>query len=170
MPGAALTDSLLKSACWHTEKRFRQHGNFPTVIWLTEDAAGRRQLFETDCDAPESVATDAQVLAALVEEMSQDFAAAGVVRFCVAYLCRRVTVFKPVDPDSPMKPTTTKKQGVVIELHSAAEHVSVFREILRPPRAKPILAAGDELEADTRGSPYAGMLQRAAAVSGVTLW
>jgi hypothetical protein len=84
MHGVVQTDSLLKSACWHTEKRFRRHGNFPSVLWLTEDATGHRQLFETGCVATEQAATDAQLLAALAEEMRADFAQAGVVRFCVA--------------------------------------------------------------------------------------
>ena len=87
MPGAA-TNDLLRSCSWHAEKQFRKRGNFPSVIWLTEDPAGHRQLFETGCDAPKSVATDAQVLSALAEEMRADFAKTGVVRFCVAYLAK----------------------------------------------------------------------------------
>jgi hypothetical protein len=80
------------------------------------------------------------------------------------------TVIKPIDPDSPMKPATTKRQGVAIELHSATEHMQVFREITRPPRGKPVLGAPATLDASATGSPYAAVLQRAASVAGVTLW
>jgi hypothetical protein len=105
-------DDLLRSISWHAEKRFRRHGTFASVLWLTEDAAGRRQLFETGCHAPESVATDAQVVAALAAEMRADFAKTGVTRFAVAYLARRVTVIRPVDPTAAMQPKTTKRCGV----------------------------------------------------------
>ena len=59
---------------------------------------GTHQLFETGCDAPESVASDAEVLSALAEEMRADFAKTGVVRFCVAYLAKRVIKTRPVIP------------------------------------------------------------------------
>ncbi len=51
------------------------------------------------------------------DEMRADFANTGVVRFAVAYLGNRVTVIRPLDPASSMQPKTTRKQGVVIELH-----------------------------------------------------
>ena len=92
------------------------------------------------------------------------------MRFGVAYLAKRVTVIKPIDPYSPMQPTTTKRQDIVIELHSLNEHVSIFREIIRPPRGKPVLAAPDTLDASATASPYGAVLQRAASVAGITLW
>jgi hypothetical protein len=160
MHGVVQTDSLLKSACWHTEKRFRRHGNFPSVLWLTEDATGHRQLFETGCVATEQAATDAQLLAALAEEMRADFAQAGVVRFCVAYLGNRVTVIRPLDPNSSMQPKTTRMQGVVIELHDVSAPVRIFRHSLRPPRGKPVLAAPVSLDAGD--GPYDDVLAATA--------
>jgi hypothetical protein len=90
---------------------------------------GHRQLFETGCQAPEYV-SDRQLLSALAAEMYEDFAISGVVKFCVAYLARRVTVIKPLDPKSSMRPSTTKRRGVVIELHSAEAQARIFREIV----------------------------------------
>ena len=110
------------------------------------------------------------MLTGLAADIALDFAATGVVRFACAYLCRRVTVIKPIDPDSSMKPTTTKRHGVAIELHSATEHLQVFREIIRPPRGKPVLGAPSLLDESATSSPYAGVLQRAASAAGVTLW
>ena len=69
-----------------------------------------------------------------------------------------------------MKPTTTKRHGVAIELHSATEHMQVFREIIRPPRGKPVLGAPSLLDESATSSPDAGVLQRAASAAGVTLW
>ena len=68
-----------------------------------------------------------------------------------------------------MQPTTTKREGIVIEVHSANASVQVFREIIRPPRGKPVLGAPSTLEPAT-ASPYAAVLQRAASAAGVTLW
>ena len=104
MPGAGQTDSLLKSVSWHAEKLFRKRGHFASVLFLTEDATGHRQLFETGCHAPDDVATDKQLLQALADEMRADFGKSGVVRFCVAYLGNRVTVIRPLDPASPCNP------------------------------------------------------------------
>jgi hypothetical protein len=152
-------DDLLRSISWHAEKRFRRHGTFASVLWLTEDAAGRRQLFETGCHAPESVATDAQVVAALAAEMRADFAKTGVTRFAVAYLARRVTVIRPVDPTAAMQPKTTKRCGVVIELHDSDAGVRLFREIIRPPRGKPVLGAAQTLDEPITASPYFDLLR-----------
>ena len=147
-------DDLLRSISWHAEKQFRRRGNFASVLWLTETASGHRQLFETGCDHAPDAARDAELLAALAADIAADFAASGVVRFGVAYLAKRVTVIRPVDPNSPMQPTTTtKRQGVVIDIHSANASVQVFREIIRPPRGKPVLGAPSTL--DAAASPYA---------------
>jgi hypothetical protein len=122
-------------------------------------------------EVPQSVASDAEVLAALAEEMSEDFAASGVVRFAVGYLATRVIETRPVDPNSTMKPKIERLKGVMLEVHDQSGAArSWFREIIRPPRGKPVLGAPDTLDASATGSPYAAVLQRAASVAGVTLW
>ena len=163
-------EDLLRSISWHAEKQFRRHDGLPVILWVTEDSKGRRELWDRWCQVPASVASDAEVLTALAEEMSEDFAKAGIVRFGIAYLAKRVTVIRPVDPDSSIRPTTTKRQGVVIEVHSVNASVQPFREIIRPPRGKPVLGAPDTLDASATGSPYAAVLQRAASAAGITLW
>ena len=135
MPGAA-TNDLLRSASWHAEKEFRRRGRLDTVVWVSEDANGNRDKFSTPCVNAPDAATDAELLTGLAAEIGLEFAQKGVVRFAVAYLAKRVTVIRPLDPDASMKPKTTKRSGVVIELHSPTEHLSIFREIIRPPRGK----------------------------------
>ena len=94
--------------------------------------------------------------------MALDFAESNVVRFAVAYLCKRVITLRPDDPNATMKPTTTKRQGVVIELHSANEPVGLFREIIRSASGKAILGAVEILEGSFTDSPYAKVLELAA--------
>ena len=97
---------------WHAEKLFRERQHFASVLFLTETTTGHRQLFETGCQAPDSVtATDQELLQALAEEMHEDFAIAGIVRVAVAYLGTRVTKIKPLDPNSAMNPSTTRIRG-----------------------------------------------------------
>jgi hypothetical protein len=169
MSGAA-ADDLLRSCSWHAEKLLRKRGHFSTVLFLAQHAdSSRERMFERFCNnAPDSV-TDGELLTGLAADVAADFAETGVTRFAVAYLANRVTVIRPVDPNSPMQPKTTKRSGVVIELHSANEYVSLFRELIKPPRGKPILAAASELAPDIQGSPYAGVLQGAATAAGVVL-
>ena len=155
-------DGLLRSCVWHAEKLFRKRHHFASVLFLTEKADGHRQLFETGCQAPEHVASDQELLEALAEEMHEDFAILGVTRFAVAYLGTRVTKIKPLDPNSAMQPSTTRIKGVVIELHGVAEPVRLFRQIIRPPRGQPVLAAACQLDPPT-DSPYADVLPRAIA-------
>lgn len=150
MHGVVQTDSLLRSICRHAEKLFRKRGHFASVLWLTETADGHRQLFETGCVTTKQTASDKQLLEALAEEMRADFAASNVVRFCVAYLGNRVTVIKPPEP---IQPSTTREQGVVIELHDANQRVRLFRQIMRPR----VLAAADTLDPPT-DSPYVDVL------------
>jgi hypothetical protein len=152
-------DELLRSISWHAEKLFRRHGTFASVLWQTEDAAGHRQLFETGCDRAPDEATDAQILAALAADMAADFAASGVTRFAVAYLARRVTVIRPIDRNATMQPTTTKRQGVVIELHDGDAGVRLFREIIRPSRGKPVLGAAVTIDEPITASPYFDLLR-----------
>jgi hypothetical protein len=155
-------DDLLRSISWHAEKLFRKRHHFASVLFLTETASGRRQLFETGCQAPGHV-SDRQLLEALAREMYEDFAVSGVVRFAVAYLGNRVTVIKPLDPNSTMQPSTTRVKGVVIELHDANQSVRLFRPIIKPPRGQPVLAAADILDPPT-DSPYFNLLPRGADV------
>jgi hypothetical protein len=168
----AVADDLLRSCSWHAEKLLRKRGHFGTVLFLAQHAdSSRERMFERFCNAAPDSATDSEVLVELAADVAADFAESGVTRFAVAYLCKRVTVIKPVDPNSPMKPSTTRKQGVAIELQSANEHVSIFREIIRPPRGKPVLGAPSVLdESAVASSPYSGVLQRAAGAAGVVLW
>ena len=158
-------DELLRSICWHADKLFRKRRHFASVLFLTEKAHGHRQLFETGCQAPKSVtATDQQLVQALAEEMHEDFAISGVTKFCVAYLARRVTVIKPLDPNSSMRPSTTKRRGVVIELHSAEAQARIFREIVHC-GGKCLLGAPETLDEPITASPYFDLLPRAIASS-----
>jgi hypothetical protein len=156
-------DGLLRSISWHAEKQFRRHGAFPSVFWLTEDPPGRRELWERWCEVPESVASDAQVLAALAEETREDCRTRGVLRFGVAYLGNRVAEIRPADRNAAMQPSTTKRRGVVIELHAADVHVQIFREIIRLPGRAPMLGTAATLD-EPFTSPYAAVLQLAATL------
>jgi len=101
------------------------------VLFVAEHVDGTRQRLERFCNnAPNSV-SDAELLTELAQDVALDFAEADVVRFGVAYLCKRVIILRPADPNATMKPTTTKRQGVCVELHSDKEPVGIFREILR---------------------------------------
>ena len=158
-------DDLLRSCSWHAEKLFRRRGHFASVLWLSETTTGHRQLFETGCQAPESVtATDQELLEALAEEMHEDFAILGITRFAVAYLGTRVTVIRSLDPNSTMQPKTTRVKGVVIELHGVAEPVRLFRQIIKPPSGQPVLAAAVTLDPPV-DSPYADVLARPTTAS-----
>ena len=165
MPGADPTDSLLRSTSWHAEKLFKQHANFTSVLFVAEYADGSRQRLERFCNnAPASV-SDADLLTELAQDVALDFAEAkiGVVRFGVAYLCKRVISLRPIDPDATMKPTTTRRQGVIIELHdSDTEPVGMFREILHSSGGKSMLGAAETLEGSFDSSPYAGILKLVA--------
>ena len=118
----------------------------------------RRQWFERSCAHAPDTANDAELLADLAQDVGLDFADAEVrvVRFAVAYLGNRVTVIRY--PSA--QPTTTKRQGVIIELHDDHEQVSMFREIIRLPRRAPMLAAPTAEPFIV--SPYDGVLQLAA--------
>ena len=154
-------DDLLRSCVWHAEKLFRKRQHFASVLFLTEKSDGHRQLFETECVASDP-ATDQELLTALASEMREDFAILGIVRFAVAYLGNRVTKIRPLDPNSSMRPKTTRVKGVVIELHGVAEPVRLFRQIIRPSRGQPVLAAACQLDQPT-DSPYANVLPRPIA-------
>jgi hypothetical protein len=78
------TIALIRCCSWVAEKWFRRSGSFATMLWITENADGRREQFETECRAPVELSDDT-LLAALVADMRADFARDGVVRFAVAY-------------------------------------------------------------------------------------
>ena len=164
-------DDLLRTCSWHAEKQFRRRGRLDAVVWITEAPDGNRSMFEVGCTAaPNAAATDAELVAGLASDVALHFAESGnVARFAVAYMARRVTVVRPIDPNSTMKPTTTKRRGVVVELHSANEHLRIFREIVHLPRGGAVLAAAETLD-DPGDGLYGAVLQRAATESGVVLW
>ena len=156
MPGAP-ADDLLRSTSWAAEKLFKQRGNFASVLFVAEYADGRRQRLERYCNNAPNTASDAELLTELAQDVALDFAAAEVVRFGVAYLCNRVITLRPADPNATMQPTTTRRQGVIIELHGDKEPVGVFREILRSSGGKAMLGAPETLEGSFADSPYAGV-------------
>jgi hypothetical protein len=158
--GAA--DSLLRSCAWEADKLLKRRGQFSSVLFVAEHADGTRQRLERWCNNAPNAASDADLLTELAQDVALDFAEADVVRFGVAYLCKRVTMLRPIDPNTTMKPTTTKRQGVVIELHSADEPVGMFREILRSSGGKAMLGPAETLDGSFADSPYAKVLQQAA--------
>jgi hypothetical protein len=127
-------------------------------------AAGTRQRLQRSFNNAPNSASDADLLADLANDVAVDFAEAkvAVVRFACAYLCKRVITLRPIDPNATMKPTTTRRQGVCIELHSANEPVGLFREILRSSGGKSMLGAPEPLEGSFDSSPYAGVLKLVA--------
>ena len=159
--GAAAND-LLRSTSWAGEKLFKQRGNFASVLFLAEYADGSRQRLERYCNNAPNTASDADLLTELAQDVALDFAEADVVRFGVAYLCKRVITLRPIDPNATMKPTTTKRQGMIIELHSTDAPVGVFREILRSSGGKSMLGAAEMLDGSFTDSPYAGVLKLVA--------
>src|SRR6476659_7811305 len=158
----APADDLLRSTCWAAEKLFKQRGNFASVLFVAEYANGHRQRLERFCNNAPNTASDADLLTELAQDIALDFAETDVVRFGVAYLCNRVIVLRPADPNATMKPTATRRQGVIIELHSADEPVGLFREILRSSGGKAMLGAPEPLEGSFDSSPYAGVLKLVA--------
>jgi hypothetical protein len=161
MPGAATTDSLLRSCAWEAEKLLRKRGNFSSVLFVVEYADGSRQRLERYCNNAPASASDGDLLAELAKDAARDFAETNVVRFGVAYLCKRTITLRPIDPASTMKPSTTKRRGVCIEVHGDNEPVGLFREVLHSSGGRAMLGAAEPLEGVT-GSPYAGVLQLAA--------
>ena len=164
MLGAA--DNLLRSCAWDADKLLKQHrGQFSSVLFVAEYADGSRQRLQRSCNNAPNSASDADLLTDLAQDVALDFAEAkvAVTRFCVAYLCKRTIVLRPDDPNATMKPTTTRRQGVIIELHSSDnEPVGIFREILRSSGGKSMLGAAETLEGSFADSPYAGILKLVA--------
>jgi hypothetical protein len=166
MPGADQTDSLLRSASY-AEKLFKQHGNFNSVLFIAEYADGSRQRLARSCNNAPNGVSDADLLADLAQDVALDFAEAkvAVTRFAVAYLGRRVTVIRPVDPNAAMQPKTTKRRGVVIELHDGHAGARLFREILGASGGKAMLGAATSRSLPARISTC---LSAPPALRGVT--
>jgi hypothetical protein len=84
---------LLHALSWRAEKLFRQRGHLHGYVWLTEDVFGKRQWFETDCEAYPDIA-DGAALAALRTELREDFKHDGIVRYGVAFPATATTVMR----------------------------------------------------------------------------
>ena len=152
-------DDLVRSISWSADKLIRRRGNFPSVLWLTEDAAGGRKTYDTPCINAPDTATDSELLDGLATDFAIDLSEAPtrVMRFAVAYLGNRVTMTRSI---ATTKPTTVRRQGVVIELHGADEHQRFFREILQSSGGRSMLGPVEPLTELFVG-PYADVLARA---------
>ena len=107
--------------------------------------------------------SDADLLTELAQDVALDFAETEVVSFGVAYLCNRVVKLRPINPNATMKPQTTRRQGVIIELHNRdTAPVGVFREILRSSGGQSMLGAPETLDGSFTDSPYSGVLKLVA--------
>jgi hypothetical protein len=155
-------DTLLRSISWSADKLIRRRGNFPSVLWLTEDAAGGRKTYDTPCIRAPDSASDAELLVGLATDFAIDLAEAPtrVTKFAVAYLGNRVTTTRPLDPASSMQPKTVRRKGVVIELHGDDAHLRFFLEILRSSGGKSMLGPVEPLTEPFEG-PYSNVLERA---------
>jgi hypothetical protein len=148
------TIALLRSCSWAAEKLFRRNGSLRTMVWLTEDAGGRREQFETACHGPLELSDDA-VLGALVEELREDFGRAGVVRFSVAYPGEAVD-FVAAGP--LCRPEQRRREVIGFEAHNIDDvHIGAHREIIRSPGRPPVLGALSPLER-LSSSRYATLL------------
>ena len=156
-------NDLLQSIVWNADKQVRKRGNFPSVLWLTEDAAGVRQTYDTPCVNAPNVVTDAELLEGLATDFAIDLAEAPsrVTKFAVAYSANRVTVTRPIDPNVMQPKTTVRRKGVVIELHdSDSNHARYFLEILRSSGGRAMLGPVEPLVEPFDG-PYTDVLARA---------
>ena len=157
-------DALLRSMVWNADKQVRKRGNFPSVLWLTEDAAGVRKTYDTPCVNAPNVVTDAELLVGLATDFAIDLAEAPsrVTKFAVAYSANRVTVDSPYRSKRVMQPkTTVRRKGVVIELHdSDSNHARYFFEILRSSGGRAMLGPVEPLVEPFDG-PYTAVLARA---------
>src|SRR4029450_5189897 len=104
---------------------------------MTQGSDGRRDWFETACDASYEDATDGEVLAALVAEMRADFGCDGVARFALAYGGTAITFL----PSLAREPTSKPCQCIAIEAHDADTHLRAHREIIRQPGREPVRGA-----------------------------
>ena len=137
---ADLVSRLLHRASWQVEKMFKARGWLSTMVWCTESEDGRREMFETACEAERTEISDNEALAALCAELRADFAAEGVVRYGVAF---PATATKTVWPSALHRDAELRKHDVVaIEAHDAAVHLRAHREIVFVSGAPRLAALG----------------------------
>jgi hypothetical protein len=103
------------------------------VVWLTENATGVREIFETEPRAPLAATggpDDDALLRGLAQDMAAEFYDAGVVKFAIAYFARRTTTSRPVESTLLMQEAAIKIDVVIVEAHGPTEHIKVERDIL----------------------------------------
>jgi hypothetical protein len=86
---------MLRRVSWHAERLFKHRGHFRVFLWLTEDAQGHRQMFETACQVSRAEVTDTEALAALRDELADDLRRDGVVAYACAFAASATSVLWP---------------------------------------------------------------------------
>lgn len=125
-------DDLLRSLSWHSEKLLRKRGEFATVLWLVQFADSRKELFETECKAPDHASIE-EALQELTKQMREEFSNVEIAKFAVAYLARK---------RSPTLPEETYPVAIVIEQHDrCSSHWRAARELIWDSTDRPMLGA-----------------------------
>jgi hypothetical protein len=107
---------LLYQASWSAEKCIKSRRGLVSMLWLTEDAAGKLEKFETPCIAPRHV-EEGKLLDALCSDMRSEFSEKGVVRFAVAFVGDRTDL-------------SERFEVVALESHNTGGiHVGAHREV-----------------------------------------
>jgi hypothetical protein len=137
------THDLLRRCSELSARLFRQRrGAFQTVLFLTETTDGVRERFETSCVAPDAV-YDATALAALRDELAEDFSRARIARFAVAFagrVTRRGLCLLQTPP-------TAQRLAVAVEAHDIyGVHVQAVRDVAWDARGRPYLTAAEKVE------------------------
>jgi hypothetical protein len=83
-------------------------------------------MFDTPCLVDRPDVSDDQALAALCEELREEFAAAGVVRYAVAYPARATITLQA----SPLHRDRRTCEVVTVEAHEREAHLYAHREII----------------------------------------
>ena len=119
---------LLHRVSWQAEKLFKARGALRTMVWCTESEDGRRQMFETQCEAERAEISDNEALAALCAELRVDFAVEGVARYAVAFPASATTLLWP----SALHLDVERQQHDVVAIEAHGEtHLRAQREIVR---------------------------------------
>jgi hypothetical protein len=116
---------LLQRASWQAEKLFKARGWLRTMVWVTEAQDGRRQMFETACEAERAELSDAQGLAALCADLRTDFAADGVIRYGVAFPASATTLLWPSALHLDIE--RRAHEVIALEAHAADAHLRAHR-------------------------------------------
>lgn len=145
--------TLLQSCSYAAEKYFKRHNRFDIVIVVTLDQTGRKLFYERNCFGAPKEPSDDEILSDLADELRQDFAAADVIEFAISYLAKRSRQLRNTSTGAT---ETLPASVVLIEHHSATEHLRGCREIIFCV-GKPILGAL-ELTGSADGSIYADVL------------